>query len=75
MFLAQPANELCVHCVREGRRTRAQLVDHRVPHKGHNGLFWDKANWQPSCRQCNTLKGIRSEGAFGRPASDLDTYG
>jgi 5-methylcytosine-specific restriction protein A len=27
----------------------ATLVDHIQPHQGDASLFWDKANWQPSC--------------------------
>lgn len=28
----------------------AELVDHVEPHKGDTKKFWDKANWQSSCR-------------------------
>lgn len=26
------------------------VVDHTIPHKGDHKLFWNQANWQPSCR-------------------------
>ena len=31
----------------------ASLVDHIVPHKGDEKLFWDVHNWQPMCRTCH----------------------
>ncbi|WP_428665048.1 HNH endonuclease [Reyranella sp.] len=60
-FLAQPGNEFCA-C---GCGRRADMVDHRVAHKGDPRLFWDRANWQPMARQCNSAKAAREEGAFG----------
>ncbi len=27
----------------------ADVVDHKVPHKGDMALFWDKSNWQSLC--------------------------
>jgi 5-methylcytosine-specific restriction protein A len=41
---------LCVMCQREGRITAAGVVDHVVPHKGDQALFWDRSNWQPLCK-------------------------
>lgn len=46
-FLNQ--SPLCVHCKREGRTTPANVVDHIIPHKGDQDLFWDKKNWQSLC--------------------------
>jgi len=43
------AHPLCVMCEREGYITEAQVVDHRVPHKGDLKLFWDKSNWDSLC--------------------------
>jgi 5-methylcytosine-specific restriction protein A len=40
---------LCVMCEKQGRVTAAQVVDHIIPHKGDQALFWDTANWQPLC--------------------------
>jgi 5-methylcytosine-specific restriction endonuclease McrA len=31
----------------------ATIVDHVVPHRGDQKVFWDKRNWQPSCEQCH----------------------
>ena len=33
-----------------GRHTQATVVDHRIPHKGDEGLFWDESNWQSMCK-------------------------
>jgi len=60
-FLASPGNGACVAC-----GARATVVDHRIPFKGDEGLKWDRNNWQPMCRACNSRKNVRSEGGFGR---------
>ncbi len=62
-FLALPANRYC--CCGCGRP--ADAVDHRVAHKGDQRLFWDRSNWQPMARGCNSAKAARSEGGFGNP--------
>lgn len=62
-FLAIPGNEMCA-C---GCGRRADMVDHIIAHKGNKKLFWDKKNWQPFNRRCNSRKAARSEGGFGRP--------
>jgi 5-methylcytosine-specific restriction protein A len=43
------AHPLCAECSRQGRVTPARVVDHVVPHRGDQALFWDEANWQPLC--------------------------
>lgn len=42
---------LCAMCLaqRPPRYTQATTVDHRVPHRGDQTLFWDTANWQALC--------------------------
>lgn len=62
-YLAEPGNQLCA-C---GCGRRANVVDHIVAHKGDMFLFWDRNNWQPMAKACNTRKAIKSEGGFGRP--------
>lgn len=44
---------LCVLCTAEGRTALAQVVDHKVPHKGSMDLFWDRDNLQPLCYTCH----------------------
>ena len=45
----------------------SEMVDHIVPHKGDPVLFWDRSNWQPICRRCNSIKCARLEGGFNNP--------
>lgn len=40
---------------------RATLVDHIIPHKGDNKLFWDRSNWQPLCKPCHDRHKQREE--------------
>lgn len=42
-------NPLCIGCEAVDRVELAKVVDHIIPHKGDQSLFWDKANWQPCC--------------------------
>lgn len=44
------ANPLCAMCDQEGRVGVATVVDHKIPHKGDQALFWDQSNWQPLCQ-------------------------
>lgn len=34
----------------------ATEVDHIVPHKGDQRLFWDRKNWQPLCKPHHSAK-------------------
>ena len=47
---------LCVRCQKEGKITLATVVDHIVPHRGDQLLFWDQENWQALCKACHDLK-------------------
>ena len=54
-------------CVRvPGRRAHepATIVDHIVPHRGDQKLFWDEANWAALCKPCHDAKTAR-EGRWG----------
>lgn len=44
---------LCVFCHQLGRDTPASVVDHIVPHRGDEKLFWDVTNWQALCKACH----------------------
>ena len=52
---------LCAECMRQGRITPATVVDHIVPHRGNERLFWDETNWQPLCKSCHDQKTGRGE--------------
>ncbi|MRW85402.1 HNH endonuclease [Pseudoduganella sp. FT26W] len=55
------SHPLCVYCERQGRTTEATVVDHRIPHRGDQALFWDKANWQALCKPCHDGQKQREE--------------
>lgn len=54
-------NPLCVRCKAEGKYINATVVDHIIPHKGNEELFWDKNNWQPLCKKCHDRKTITED--------------
>lgn len=39
-------------------------VDHKTPHKGDAGLFWDRTNWQTLCTSCHSGAKQREERAM-----------
>ncbi|MBQ8708357.1 MAG: HNH endonuclease [Succinivibrionaceae bacterium] len=49
MFLSK--HPLCSQCGKP-----ATVVDHIIPHRGNQQLFWDEANWQPLCKTCHDKK-------------------
>ena len=61
-FLAR--HPLCASCQAEGRLVPATVVDHVVPHRGDQTLFWDQGNWAPACKRCHDAKTAR-EGRWG----------
>lgn len=58
-------NPLCVHCTAEGKTVVATVVDHIIPHKNDQALFWDTANWQALCKACHDRKTATEDGGFG----------
>lgn len=44
---------LCVCCQANGATSAAEVVDHVVPHRGDERLFWDARNWQSLCHWCH----------------------
>lgn len=56
---------LCRECEKAGRLTAATVVDHVVPHKGSESLFWSRGNWQSLCASCHSVKTATEDGGFG----------
>jgi 5-methylcytosine-specific restriction protein A len=50
------ANPFCIRCLKAGRVTPANVVDHIIPHRGDQRLFWDMGNWQALCKKCHDKK-------------------
>lgn len=49
---------LCVYCTmgawgQQPRVTAATLVDHLIPHKGDQAIFWNRREWVSSCGPCH----------------------
>lgn len=40
-------------CEAAGKVEEATVVDHKVPHRGDQVLFWDQTNWQSLCKLCH----------------------
>lgn len=55
------AHPLCEECMKDGRYTKATVVDHIVPHRGNEQLFWDRRNWRPLCKRCHDRKTRRED--------------
>lgn len=53
---------LCCYCERTGRTTAANVVDHIIPHRGDQSLFWNESNWQPLCKPCHDSTKAKEEG-------------
>lgn len=55
------AHPLCVECAKQGKYTKATVVDHIKPHRGDRALFWDRDNWQALCKACHDSKTGRED--------------
>lgn len=56
-------NPLCVMCKAQDVVTQATVVDHRVPHRSDQRLFWDRSNWQSLCATHHSRDKQREEAA------------
>ena len=47
----------CRECSKSGITRFASVVDHVIPHRRDERLFWSRTNWQPLCTPChNSIK-------------------
>lgn len=60
------AHPWCVECMKMGHLVPATQVDHIIPHKGNQDLFWAESNWQGLCDSHHSQKTAREDGGFGR---------
>lgn len=56
---------LCAEHEAKGQIVSATVVDHKIPHKGDEQLFWDEDNWQGLCVPCHNRKTAKQDGGFG----------
>lgn len=54
-------NPLCVMHQKLGQVVQATVVDHIIPHRGDQSLFWDKSNHQALCESCHNRHKQRQE--------------
>lgn len=52
---------LCRACSDRGVVTAATDVDHIIPHRGNQELFWRHSNLQALCARCHSAKTGRGE--------------
>lgn len=50
---------LCIECHASGRIKAAKVVDHVIPHRGDDGLFWSERNHQALCLSCHGRKSAK----------------
>ena len=55
------AHPLCEECMKQGKYVKATVVDHVVPHRGDEKLFWDRSNWRALCKRCHDQKTRRED--------------
>jgi len=60
------SHPLCVMCEALGRAEVATVVDHVVPHRGDQKLFWDEGNWAALCAHHHSSDKAREEHAAGQ---------
>lgn len=58
-------NPICETCKAKGIVTEATVVDHVIPHRGDQKLFWDTSNWSAKCKPCHSEKTALEEGGIG----------
>ncbi|HAV5378574.1 TPA: HNH endonuclease [Acinetobacter baumannii] len=55
------SNPLCVYCKAKGLVEVATVVDHIIPHRGDQEIFWDESQWQSLCASCHSSVKQREE--------------
>lgn len=64
VYLAEHA--LCEICLAKGTIEPSEVVDHIIPHRGDNGLFWNQSNWQALSKRCHDRKTATEDSSFAR---------
>ncbi|MEO8655078.1 MAG: HNH endonuclease signature motif containing protein [Ramlibacter sp.] len=66
-FLCEHPLCQCEDCQEGAKRvTAATVVDHHIPHRGDERLFWDRSNWRAMAKPCHDKK-TQAETAAGWP--------
>ncbi|MEM7619779.1 MAG: HNH endonuclease signature motif containing protein [Pseudomonadota bacterium] len=59
-------NPLCVDCQQLEIIEAATEVDHIIPHRGDDHLFWDPDNHQALCKSCHSRKTATEDSSFAK---------
>lgn len=86
-FLAKPENQFCARCKERGLLNVGQLrmdgspqtnphrmhlvVNHKVPHKGDQTLFWDRKNWEVACPDHHDIRIQQEEHGTFKTGTDV----
>lgn len=57
---------VCAECRASGKPFPSDTVDHIIPHRGDDKLFWDMSNWQALAQLCHNRKTVEKDGGLGR---------
>lgn len=60
-------NPLCTMCGHKGLIRQATVVDHIIPHRGDEILFWSRSNWQSLCASHHSSEKQRIENRQDHP--------
>lgn len=58
---AVPTQQLAESLAKGGMPTAANTVDHKIPHRGDEKLFWRRSNWQSLRAPCHSGEKQREE--------------
>ena len=61
----------CAMCTKVGQTVKATVVDHIIPHRGDQALFWNTANWQPLCATHHNAAKRRQENGDASFGADV----
>jgi 5-methylcytosine-specific restriction enzyme A len=65
------SHPFCADHLKRGQYIQATVVDHIIPHRGDQKLFWDKTNWQALCELCHNSHKQRLEKSGKELGCDL----
>jgi len=87
-FLAKLENQFCERCKARGLLNAGNLrmdgtvqanprrmhlvVNHRIPHKGDQRLFWDRSNWEVACPDDHDIRIQQEERGKVRSGTDVN---
>lgn len=69
------SHPFCVMCAKDGKRVKADVVDHIEPHRGDQAKFWSVENWAAMCAPChNSRKQMLERSGKVKPTIGIDGW-